>query len=39
MFELGPVALTLDYRHIFPTATYELHYIGSLYPLEPHELD
>jgi len=39
MFELGPVVLILHYRLVFLTAMYEPHYIGSLYPLEPSELD
>jgi len=39
MFELSPVALTLDYRLVFPITMYEPHYIGSLDPFEPHELD
>jgi len=39
MFELGPVALTLNYRLVFLTAMYEPHYIGSLDPLEQYKLD
>jgi len=39
MFELDPVALTVDYRLVFPTTTYEPHFISSLDPLEPYELD
>jgi len=39
VFVLGSMMLTLDYQLVFPIAMYESHYIGSLDPLEPYELD